>query len=123
LALQGKRWFADGYVLEECMYRGQSVVSRPSAVATIELEVFEELPEEGSIEVLHAQFGRCPFDALRGELKQQSESVPVGRDGVLACTELRLQPVGEETLNERLKTGNAHRASPEACVARRSVAS
>jgi hypothetical protein len=89
LALQSKRWFTDGYVLKEGVYRGQSIVSCPCAVATVEFEVFEELPQEGSIEVFHAQFGRRPFEALGSELEQQAEGIPVGSNGVLACTELR----------------------------------
>jgi hypothetical protein len=74
--------------LEKGVYRGQTVVSRPSAVAAVEFEVFEELSQEGDIEVLHEQFGRRPFEALAGELEQQSEGIPVSRYSVLACTEL-----------------------------------
>jgi hypothetical protein len=86
--VQGKCWFTDGYVLEEGVYRGQTVVSCPCAVATVEFEVFEELPQEGNIEVLHEQFGRRPSETLGGELEQQAEGIPVSSYGVLACTEL-----------------------------------
>ena len=56
--------------------------------------------------------GRRPSEPLGGELEQQSKGVPVGRYGVLACTELLKQPVGEETLNQGLKAGSAHRSPP-----------
>ena len=86
--MQGECGFTDGYVLEEGVQRSQTVVSRPRAVATVEFEVFEELPQEGNIEVFDAQFRRRPSKALGGELEQQSEGIPVSRYGVLACTQL-----------------------------------
>jgi hypothetical protein len=69
LTLQGECWFTDRHVLEEGMYRSQTVVSRPRAVATVEFEVLEELPREGNIEVFHEQFRRRPSEALTAELE------------------------------------------------------
>jgi hypothetical protein len=112
LTLQAEGRLTDGYVLEEGMYRSQTIVTRPRAVATVDFEVFEELPQEGNIEVLHEQFRRRSAEALGGELEQQPEGIPVSRYGVLAGTELLEQPVGEETLNQRRKAGNAHRSPP-----------
>jgi len=112
LTLQGECWFTDRYVSEEGVYRGQTVVSRTRAVATVEFEVFEELPQEGNIEVFHGQFGRRPSKTLGGELEQQTEGISVSRYGVLACAELLYQPLSEETLNEGLKAGNTHRSPP-----------
>jgi len=88
LTLQGECGFTDGYVLEEGVHRSQTVVSRPRAVATVEFEVFEELPQEGNIEVFDAQFRRRSSKARGGELKQQSEGIPVSCYGILACTKL-----------------------------------
>jgi hypothetical protein len=110
--VQGKCWFTYGYVLEKGAYRGQTVVSCPCAVATVELEVFQELPQEANIEVFHEQFRRCPSQPLRCKLEQQSKGVPVSRYGVLARTELVNQSVGEETLQQGLKAGSAHRSPP-----------
>jgi hypothetical protein len=70
LTLQGECWFTDRHVLEEGMYRSQTVVSRPRAVAPIEFEVLEELPQKGNIEIFHKQFGRRPSEALTAELEQ-----------------------------------------------------
>jgi hypothetical protein len=88
LTLQGKCGFTDGYVLEEGVHRSQTVVSRPRAVATVEFKVFEELSQEGNIEVFDAQLRRRPSKALGGELEKQSEGIPVSRYGILACTKL-----------------------------------
>jgi hypothetical protein len=74
--------------LEEGVYRGQAVVSCPNAVATVEFEVFEELPQEGNIKVFCEQCGRHPPEPLGGESEQQSERIPVSRYGVLAGAEL-----------------------------------
>jgi hypothetical protein len=68
--VQSKCWFTYGYVLEKGAYRRQTVVSCPCAVATVELEVFEELAQEGNIEVFHEQLGRCPSQALGRKLEQ-----------------------------------------------------
>jgi len=99
--------------LEKGVYRGQTVVSCPCAVATVEFEVFEELPQEGNVEVFHEQFGRRPSQALGCELEQQSKGIPVSRYGVLARTELLQQPISEETLHEGLKAGSAHSLPPD----------
>jgi hypothetical protein len=85
---------------------------RVCAVATVELEVFEELPQESNIEVFPEQFGRCPSQALGCKLEQQSKGIPVSRYGVLARTKSLNQSVGEEALQEGLKAGSAHRSPP-----------
>jgi hypothetical protein len=88
LALQRKCRFTDGYVLEKRVYRGQTVVTCSCAVTTVELEVFEELAQEGDIKVFHKQFGRQALEALGDELEQEPKGVSVGCYSVLACTEL-----------------------------------
>jgi hypothetical protein len=70
LALQGAGWFTDRYVLEEGMDCRQPVVSRPCAVATVEFEVLEKLPQEGNIEIFDEQFGWRPSEALTAELEE-----------------------------------------------------
>jgi hypothetical protein len=56
--------------LEEGMDCSQTVVSRPRAVAAVEFEVLEELPQEGNIEIFDEQFGRLPPEAFTTELEQ-----------------------------------------------------
>jgi hypothetical protein len=70
LALQGEGWFADRYILEEGVDCRQTVVSRPRAVATVDFEVLEELPQEGNIEIFDEQFGWRPPEVLASELEQ-----------------------------------------------------
>jgi len=112
LALQGEGWFTDRYILEEAMDCSQTVVSRPRAVASVEFEVLEELPQEGDVEIFYEQFGRRPSEVLTAELEQEPKGISVSRYGILARTELLYQPVGEEALNEGLQAGNAHRSPP-----------
>jgi hypothetical protein len=110
--LQGERWLTDHYELEERVYRGKAVISGTWAVATLAFEMIEKITQEGSSEILSAQFGRCPCKSLCGELEQEAESVPVGRDGVRARTQLLQQAVGEETLNKGRQAGSVHRSPP-----------
>jgi len=88
LALQGEGWFADRYILEEAMDCSQTVVSRPRAVATVEFEVLEELPQEGNVEIFYEQFERRPSEVLTAELEQKPKGISVSRYGILARTEL-----------------------------------
>jgi hypothetical protein len=60
--VQGKRWFTDSDILEESVEGGQTVVSRPRAVATLVFEVLKKLPQERSIEIFDAQPGRRPSE-------------------------------------------------------------
>jgi hypothetical protein len=112
LTLQGDGWLTDRHVLEEGMDGSQTVVSCPRAVATVGFEVLEELPQERNIEIFNQHFGRRPAEALTAELEQQPKGISVSRYGILARTELLDQPVGEESLNEGLQAGNAHRSPP-----------
>ena len=73
------------------MYRRQTVVSCPCAVATVEFEVLEELPQEGNIEILHEQFEWRPPEPLTAELEQEPKGISVSRYGILASTELLQQ--------------------------------
>jgi len=70
LALQRAGWFTDRYVLEEGMDCSQAVVSRPCAVATVEFEVLEKLPQEGNIKIFDEQFGWRPPEAFTAELEE-----------------------------------------------------
>ncbi|HEY1401016.1 MAG TPA: hypothetical protein VF953_05460 [Terriglobales bacterium] len=88
MALQGESWLTDRHVLEERMDSGQTVVSRPRAVVTVELEVLEELPQEGNVEIFYEQFRRGPPEVLTAELEQESKGISVSRYGILARTEL-----------------------------------
>ena len=88
MALQGEGWFTDRHVLEECMDSRQTVVSRPRAVATVEFEVLEELPQEGNVEIFYEQFRRGPPEVLTAELEQEPKGISVSRYGILARTEL-----------------------------------
>jgi hypothetical protein len=112
LAMQCQCGFADGYVLKERMQSRQAIVPRPRTIAARTFEVFEELPQESCIEVLHPQFGGRASEALGCETEQQTEGVPIGCYGVRACAKLFLQSVGKETLDERLKAGTSHRLPP-----------
>jgi hypothetical protein len=47
----------------------QTVVSRPRAVAAVDFEVLEELPQEGNIEIFGEKFGRRPPEELTTELE------------------------------------------------------
>jgi len=58
LAVQRQCWLADGYVSEKGVQCREAVVSCPDAVAAAKFKVFEKLPQEGRIEIFHAQFGR-----------------------------------------------------------------
>src|SRR5579864_3393976 len=88
LTLQGHVRFMNGYELEERVQSGQAVISSPRTVATLVFEVIEEFEHECDIEILHAQLGRHPFEALCREPEQQAEGVPVGRDRMWTCTHL-----------------------------------
>jgi hypothetical protein len=112
LALQGEGWFTDRYILKEGMDCSQTVVSRPRAIATVEFEVLEEVPQEGYVEIFYEQFRRRPSEVLTAELEQEPKGISVSRYGILARTELLYQTVGEEALNEGLQAGNAHRSPP-----------
>ena len=70
MALQSEGWFTDRHVLEEGMDSSQAVVSRPRAVATVEFEVLEKLPQEGNVEIFDEQFRRRPSEVLTAELEQ-----------------------------------------------------
>jgi hypothetical protein len=104
--------FADGYILKERVQSRQAIVPRPGTVAACKFEVFEELPQESCIEVLHPQFGGRASEALGRETEQQAEGVPISCYGVRAGAKLFLQSVGKETLDERLKAGTSHRLPP-----------
>jgi len=103
LAMQGQCRFTDCYVLKECVKGGKTVVPSPRTVASLQFEVIEEPRQKRSIQLFYAKFGGRAFEALRGELEQQAEGVSVGCDGVRTCTQLLVQSVREETLNEGLK--------------------
>jgi hypothetical protein len=70
LALQRVGWFTYRYVLEEGMDCSQAVVSCPCAVAAVEFEVLEKLPQEGNINIFDEQFGWRPPEALTAELEE-----------------------------------------------------
>ena len=112
LALQRAGWFTDRHVLEERMDGGQAVVSRPGAVATVEFEVFEKLPQEGSIEILDEQFGWRPSEVLYGRTGARAGRCPGKPLRCMARAELLQQPIGEEALNEGREAGNAHCSPP-----------
>jgi hypothetical protein len=119
LAVQRKRWFADRYVLEEGVYGCQTVISCPCTVAALVLEIIEELPKEGCVEIFDPQCGRRAAETFRCELEQQTKGVTVSRYSMQAHAELFPQAIGEEKLNERLQAGSFHSPPPP----RRSVAS
>jgi hypothetical protein len=112
LAMQCQCGFADGYVLKKRVQSRQAIVPRPRTVAARAFEVFEELPQESCIEILHPQFGGRASEALGCETEQETEGVPIGCYGVRACAKLFLQSVGKETLDKRLKAGTSHRLPP-----------
>jgi hypothetical protein len=56
--------------LEESVHGCQAVVSRPCAVATVEFEVLEKLPQEGNIKIFDKQFGWRPPEAFTAELEE-----------------------------------------------------
>ena len=64
LAVQRKRWFADGYVLEEGVQRCKTVISCPRTVAANFFQIVEELPEEGCVEIFDQQFRRRAAEAF-----------------------------------------------------------
>jgi hypothetical protein len=88
LAVQRKRRFTDGYVVEEGVQGRQTVVSCPRAVAANLFQIIEELPQEGCVEIFNPQLRRRTAEAFRCELEQQAESVTVSRYGMQAYAEL-----------------------------------
>jgi hypothetical protein len=49
--VQRQGGLADGYISEEGVQGRQAVVARPGAVAASEFEMFQELTQEGRIEI------------------------------------------------------------------------
>jgi hypothetical protein len=98
LAVEGERRFTDSHVPEEGAQCGETSVSRPGAVPAVAFEVFQELAEEIRVELLHADVGGRPSEALRCETEQQAEGVPIAGHSVRARAELSEQPVREKTL-------------------------
>jgi hypothetical protein len=100
LAVQRISRFMNGHIPEECVQRGETVVSRTDAITPVEFEVVKEIAHEGRVDFLHAQIGRCLLEALRGETEQQTEGVTVVGNRVRTCAELFEQAVREESLEE-----------------------
>jgi len=53
LALQRESGFRDRHILKECMYRRETVVSRPRLIAAIHFQMIEKLPKQSDIEIFY----------------------------------------------------------------------
>jgi hypothetical protein len=62
-----KRRFTNGYVPEEGAQGAETIVSRSHAIASIELEVFEEFSQERCVKIFYSQFARSSPNALFAE--------------------------------------------------------
>lgn len=108
LTEKGVGWLLQGYVTEEGVGRRQAAVASPRAVPSTDLEMFEELAHEGSVEILDGQVGRRLLEAFRGEAKQDPERVTIGSNGVSAGASLTKHALDEERLEEGREGCSGH---------------
>ena len=87
--------------------RRQAGIAGPDAVAPVTLEMVEEGPNEGCVDLgdIEAR-GRGP-GAIRGEREEQAERVAIGSDRLRARLALPDEPVGEEGLEGRREGARA----------------
>ncbi len=94
------RGLVHGDIAEERVQRGQPHVSRAHAVASLELQVVEELADEGGVELFERERAGLLTQVFRRESQQEPEAVAVAGDGVRAGASLREQPLGEEGVQQ-----------------------
>jgi hypothetical protein len=80
---------------------GEPGVAGAGAVAAVDLEVFEEREDRGSVEVLEVELEGLFADPLLQEAEQQPERVSVGDDRARAGVALLGETVDEERLSGR----------------------
>jgi hypothetical protein len=88
-------------VLKERVDGGEADVAGPGAVAALVLEVLEERPDRGRVELRELKPRGWRSGLLLHEGEQQPERVAVAGDRVRADAPLAEQPVGEICLKRR----------------------
>ncbi len=98
-----------GGIAEQGADRGKSGIAGPHTVFSVALQMVEEGPDQGCIEIVDTEFGRRLAVPLRREDKQQPKGVAIGLNRVRADLALADEAVGEERLQAR---GERAHASP-----------
>jgi hypothetical protein len=80
------------------MDRSQTSIPSTNAVATITLEMFQELTNERCIELFQRQVRGGFAKSFRCKPEKESERIAVARDCVATCASLLKQPIREEGL-------------------------
>lgn len=115
-------------VLEEAADGGTAAVTCDGRVGPVGLDVIEEVTDRLGVEVAQFERGDAPTRALRNELEQQLQSVPVGADRMYAGAALTRQILAEERFDEgeqRSRGSVAHcgRRERRRCSSKRPLAS